>query len=146
MIGSFLFPFDICEKTCTARINVCIIGEDQTTVMLVQDKKLKDPEPQVIAAAIAAFANNEIRTMSRRPRLPTITFPAITMHGTYPVFYKIKVTTQLYDAVASGMYPPTAAHVLRYIPDLPLPYNEGMHFLQNRIEILTCLEAFKQFL
>ncbi|KAG2043055.1 hypothetical protein BDR03DRAFT_942756 [Suillus americanus] len=141
------FPFDICGETCTARINVCIIREDRTTIMLVQDKKSTDPEPQVIAAAIAAFANdNEIRSMSRRPRLPTITFPVITMHGTYPIFYKITVTAQLCDAVSWGIYPPTTTHVFRYIPDLPLPYHEGMHFLPNRTEILACLEAFKQFL
>ncbi|KAG1780198.1 hypothetical protein EV702DRAFT_1081437 [Suillus placidus] len=141
------FPFDICGETSSAEINICIVGENQHTIMLVLDKKLKDPEPQVIAAAIAAYANdNEIRTMRHRPRLPTITFPAITMHGTYPIFYKITVTAQLCDAVAFGTYPPTTTHALRYIPDLPLPYNEGMHLLQNRIEILTCLEAFKQFL
>ncbi|KAG0705462.1 hypothetical protein DFH29DRAFT_278970 [Suillus ampliporus] len=140
--------FDIGGDTSSARTNVCVTGDDEMMILLVQTKKFQDPEPQVIAEAIAAYAdNNMTRTRWQlRPHLPAITFPAIAMHGTYPIFYRITVTAQLCDAVAAGMYPPTETRVLRYVPDLPLPHNKGMHFLQNRIEILTCLEKFKQFL
>jgi hypothetical protein len=81
------------------------------------------------------------------PRLPNITFTAITMHGTCRLQSSTKsVTAQLFDAVAIRMYP-TTTQVLRYIPDLPLvPYSEGMHFLQNRLEFLACLKALQQFL
>ncbi|KAG1865286.1 hypothetical protein F4604DRAFT_996879 [Suillus subluteus] len=143
-------PFDIGRSTSLAQAGVCVMDRYGMMILLVHADRLKDPEPQVIAEAIAAYeANNTIpRTCLRRHqnRLSAITFPAIAMHGTYPIFYKITVTDQLYDAVSRGLYPLTETRVLRYVPDLPLPHNKGMHFLQNRIEILACLEAFKQFL
>jgi len=75
-----------------------------------EDKGLtsvKDPEPQVIAEAIAAFAlNNKVRQDSLGlPPLSSITFPTITMVGTNPNFYKITVTAELSAAVQQGAYP-----------------------------------------
>lgn len=109
---------------------------------------MKDPEPQVIAEAIAAFALNN-RKRERDLNLPlcnSIMFPCLTMVGTTPVFYKITITAALSRAVQTGSYPETETRVLRYIPSLPRRNSEGMRPLPNRLEILRCLEAFKIFL
>jgi hypothetical protein len=67
------------------------------------------------------------------------------MIGTNPIFYKITVTAELSTAVQQGTYPPTETRVLRYIAMLPRRQSLGMRPLENRVEILACLEAFKQF-
>ena len=70
------------------------------------------------------------------------------MKGTAPIFYKIKVTVALVTSVAGGVYPPATTIVYAHIPDIPRPnqrWNEGMKPLDNRRIILSCYEAFKQF-
>ena len=68
------------------------------------------------------------------------------MVGTNPVFYKIPVTAELSEAVRRGTYPATETRVLKYVPVLPRRRSLGMRPLENRVELLACLEAFKQFL
>ena len=84
---------------------------DEVFLLLQEDKlsSFKDPEPQLIAEAIAAYAvNNKVRQDSLSlPLLPSIPFPAITMIGTSPNFYKITVTAELSAAVQQGTYPAT---------------------------------------
>ncbi|PBK69159.1 hypothetical protein ARMSODRAFT_1019149 [Armillaria solidipes] len=82
-----------------------------------------------MAEAIAAYAGkNEILINSHHlPPLQDITFHAIAMVGTSPIFYKLTITTDLSNAVQQGTYPQAETRVLR-------------------VEILTCLEVFKQFL
>ncbi|KAI0303850.1 hypothetical protein BC826DRAFT_965339, partial [Russula brevipes] len=112
------------------------------------EDKRPTPEPQVIAEAIAAFAwNNRIRgNYNLQPRNRAV-IPAITMIGTHPTFYKIPVTTRLNQAVQGGFYPSTKTRVLRFSPVLPSHHIDwGMQPLDDRGEILACLEAFKQFL
>ena len=82
--------------------------DDNEVLLLVQEDKrllsLKDPEPQVIAEAIAAYAvNNKVRIafLNLAP-LTTVTPPAITMIGTNPIFYKITITAELSTAVQPG--------------------------------------------
>ncbi|KAH9025940.1 hypothetical protein EDB85DRAFT_2092544 [Lactarius pseudohatsudake] len=106
---------------------------------------MKDPELQVIAKAIAAFALNN-RKRERDPILLPCMFSCLIMIGTTPVFYKIIITAALSKAVQTGTYPETEAHVLRYIPALPCGNSEGMRPIPNRLEILRCLEVFKTFL
>ncbi|OBZ71034.1 hypothetical protein A0H81_09298 [Grifola frondosa] len=65
--------------------------------------------------------------------------------GTFPTFYKIRVTAALSHAVIDGTYPPTATIVDRYIPKTPRGQSEGMKPLDNRIAILRHFEAFEQF-
>ena len=127
------------------------MDDNEILLLLQEDKKLtsmKDPEPQVIAEAIAAFALNN-RKRERDLNLPScksIMFPCLTMVGTTPVFYKITITAALSKAVQTGTYPEAETRVLRYIPALPRRNSEGMRPLPNRLEILRCLEAFKRFL
>jgi len=144
-------PFLICGENSLAQTDVCIMDDDEILLLLQEDKKLtsmKDPEPQIIAEAIAAFALNN-RKRERDLNLPprnSTTFPCLTLVGTSPIFYKITVTAALSKAVQTGTFPAIQTRVLRYIPVLPRRNSEGMRPLPNRIEILRCLEAFKRFL
>jgi len=103
-----------------------------------------------IAEAIAAFtANNQTRqkTLNQLP-LDSKIMPGITMKGTAPIFYKIKVTEALVTSVGGGVYPQAATTVYAHVPDIPRPsccWSEGMKPLDNRQIILSCYEAFKQF-
>lgn len=144
-------PLLICGTNSVAQTDVCIMDDDEILLLLLQEDKrltsMKDPEPQVIAEAIAAFALNN-RKRERNLDLPprdTVIFPALTMVGTMPMFYKITVTRALSKAVRTGTYPEIGTRVLRYIPTLPRRNSEGMRPLPNRLEILRCLEAFKKF-
>jgi hypothetical protein len=123
-------------------------------LLLVQEDKRHleptDPEPQLIAEAIAAFAtNNQAReqTLGRAP-LPSKVMAGITMVGTSPTFYKIKVTQELVTAIGQGAYPQMVTIVYAHVPAIPRPnrrWNEGMKPLDNRQIILSCYEAFKKF-
>jgi len=144
-------PFVICGVSSFAQTDVCVMDDNEVLLLVQEDKRLlslKDPEPQVVAEAIAAYAlNNKVRVTSLNlPPLPAVTLPAITMVGTNPIFYKITVTAELSTAVQQGTYPTTETRVLRYIPVLPRRHSLGMRPLENRVEILACLEAFKRFL
>ena len=132
--------------------DVCVMDEDDQVLLILQDTLLpglKDPEPQIVAKAIAAYqSNNEVRETSLNlPPLPTITFPAISMIGTKFIFYKITVREHLSSAVLRGWNRSADASVVRYIPVLPTRrHGVGMRPLENRAEILACLAAFKQFM
>ena len=61
-----------------------------------------EPKPQLVAEAIAGFVeNNRLRAHP----LSQKTFPAITMVGPCPIFYKIPVTQALVDALITAQYP-----------------------------------------
>ena len=147
-----VFPLVICGESSSVQTSICVMDDDDKILLLVHvDERLsnlKDPEPQVIAEAIAAFAaNNRVRvtTLGLAP-LASAIFPAITMIGTNPIFYGITVTTELITAVQHGTYPEKETKVYRYIPVLPKRQSLGMRPLENRVEILACLEAFKRAL
>jgi hypothetical protein len=76
-----------------------VVQEDKTTV------SVRDPEPQVIAEAIATFqCNNRIRARLGEPELDSMTIPCIAMIGTRPIFYLVPVTRELSEAVATAQY------------------------------------------
>ena len=144
-------PLLICGVPSLAQTDICVMDDHEVLLLVQEDKRvfsLKDPEPQVVAEAIAAYTlNNNVRVTSLNlPPLASTTIPAITMVGTNPIFYKITVTAELSTSVQQGTYPATETRVLRYIPVLPRRYSLGMRPLENRVEILACLEAFKRFL
>lgn len=146
--------FWVCGQQRHARTDVCIVDASDILLLVQEDKRHLDdldPEPQLIAAAIAAFhSNNETRVRALGlPPLQSKIMPGITMKGTMPTFYKIPVTTELVRAVQLGEYPAQETIVYAHLPPVPRParrYNEGMKPLDNRHIILSCLEAFKQFL
>jgi hypothetical protein len=103
-----------------------------------------DPEPQLIAEAIAAYQYNNM--CLERIGLPTIQakmIPGIIMAGSMPTFYKIPITQDLVYAVETGRHPEKPTIVHKHIP-LVADLN-GMMPLDNRDTILRCFEAFKQF-
>ena len=124
-------------------------------LLLVQEDKRhldgSDPAPQLIAEAIAAFYNNNetrVKILASHA-LESKVMPGITMKGTMPIFYKIPVSTELVHAVQYGEYPAHETVVYAHVPPVSRPtrrYSEGMKPLDNRRIILSCYEAFKQFL
>ncbi|KZT66101.1 hypothetical protein DAEQUDRAFT_696054, partial [Daedalea quercina L-15889] len=146
--------FWVCGQQRHARTDVCIMDASNIILVVQEDKRHldgSDPEPQLIAEAIAAFYNNnEMRVRELGlPALQSKVLPGITMKGTMPIFYKILVTTELVRAVQLGEYPAEEIVVYAYLPPVPRParrYNEGMKPLDNRHIILSCYEAFRQFL
>ena len=144
-------PLLICGSNCSAQTDVCICDEDDILLLVQEDKRLSDkdidPEPQLIAEAIAAYQRNN-RTRQRDLHLPIleeITFPAITLVGTFPTFYKVKVTAELNNAIVTGSFPAVETIVLRHIPRLPRRNSEGMKPLENRNVIVRYFEAFRRF-
>jgi len=94
----------------SAQTDVCLVQGSSTILLVVQEDKtavsVRDPEPQVIAEAIAAFqSNNRIRARLGEPQLNSMTIPCITMVGTRPIFYLVPVTRELSEAVATAQYP-----------------------------------------
>ena len=146
-------PLVICGENRYTKTDVCIIDQNQILLLVQEDKRHmdnSDPEPQLIAEAIAAFAeNNRTRqqTLNQLP-LESKVMAGITMKGTAPIFHKIKVTAALVTSVGGGVYPRVATTVYAHVPDVPRPnrrWSEGMKPLDNRRIILSCYEAFKQF-
>ena len=133
-------PFLICGQNLVAQTDLCIMDDNQILFLLQEDKRLtsmNDPEPQVIAKAIAAFAlNNRKQERKLNPPCDSIMLPCLTMVGTMPIIYKVTVTATPSNAVQTGAYPEIETRVFRHIPGLPLRNSEGMRPLQNRLEIL----------
>ncbi|KAN0086219.1 hypothetical protein V8E55_007353 [Tylopilus felleus] len=89
--------FPMAGQRVDAKIDVCLMDELEL-VLLVQGWTLSndDPEPQIIAEAIAAFYQNNLRR--KKTGLQSLQYkyiPAITMIGTAPIFYRIPVTMAL---------------------------------------------------
>ncbi|KIM79919.1 hypothetical protein PILCRDRAFT_823099 [Piloderma croceum F 1598] len=149
--------FEMCGQRVDAKTDVCVMersGTGAKYLLLVQEDKRHlsrdDPEPQLIAEAIAAFyENNRARKAAGLPKLPSRTFAGITMIGTAPTFYKIPVTDELLISLATSQYPTQVTTVTKLVPPVPFPErlaNDGMKPLVNRRIILQCFDAFRQFL
>jgi hypothetical protein len=118
-------------------------------VRVVRSLRGFEPEPRVISDAVGAFHNDNVR---RTNHIGTNTnpitrkvMPGIVMDGTMPTFYKIPVTAELVRAVGSGERPEEETIIHAYRPEVPRP-GEGMGASENRSIILSCLEAFVQFM
>jgi hypothetical protein len=147
-------PLVICGEYRQAKTDVCLVDNRHQILLLVQEDKRHldeaDPEPQLIAEAIAAVtANNRMHQQNVHLQpLPSKLMAGITMKGTAPIFYKINVTQELVACVAGGTYPQTETVVYAHIPGVPRPdhlWVDGMKPLDNRRIILSCYEAFKKF-
>jgi hypothetical protein len=146
-------PLSICGQNRCAKADVCIVDSDDSFLLLLQadkqHKKPKDPQPQLIAGAIAAFQrNNDRREILNEDPIIHKVIPGITLTGTSPIFYKIPVTTQLAQCVELGLYPAKPTIVHAHHPKIFRPaccLSEGIEPLDNRATILSCFEAFKRF-
>ena len=141
----------MCGQQVYAKADVCILDVDSELLLLVQEDKSHinpaDPEPQLIAEAIAAFQENNKNRVNNLfvDPLKSQVFPGITMVGTFPRFYKVTVTTDLDMCVRGGTYPAAETIVERHTPRVPRRRSDGMRPLDNRILVLRCYEAFRQF-
>ncbi|KAJ7870143.1 hypothetical protein B0H14DRAFT_2345757, partial [Mycena olivaceomarginata] len=146
-------PLVICGEHRHAKTDVCIIDDGGILLLVQEDKRHADggnPVPQLVAEAIAAFqSNNLTRELTfGLPPLPFKVVPGITMKGTSPIFFKVPVSQELVTAVIGGVYPATETIVQAHLPAIPRPaerLNEGMKPQDNRLIIMSCYEAFKQF-
>jgi len=147
-------PFWVCGEERHVQTDVCVMDSTAILLLVQEDKRhmdCTDPEPQLVAEAIAAFYNNNqtrVQTLDQAPVANKV-IPGITMKGTMPTFYKIPVTTDLVRSVQYGEYPAQETVVYSHYPAVPRParrYSEGMKPLDNRRVILACYEAFKQYL
>lgn len=138
-----------CGELMDAQADVCVKDESEIFLLVqeVECSVLSDPETQLIAKAIAAFATNNLTRQKtlNLPLLDSKIMAGITLKGTTPIFYKIKVTNALVANVARGTCPQETTIVHAHKPRIPRP-NEGVKPLENRLAILSCFEAFKRFL
>jgi hypothetical protein len=116
-----IISLSICgENNTVAQTDVCLVDRRSTILLILQKDKTifnpSNPEPQVIAEAIAAYQhNNERRAGMGLPTLNTMTVPCITMVGTRPTFYLVPVTRELSDAVTTGQWPEVETKVLKCV-------------------------------
>jgi hypothetical protein len=139
----------MCSVITCAQVDVCVESLNNTSLLLLQEDKtnesFKDPEPQVIAEAIAAFQeNNRIRSKRFLNPLDMMIFPCITMRGTFPVFYLVPITKNLSDCIKEGKYPERETTVLRHTPKVKRS-SDGMRPTENKKRILSCFESFRRF-
>lgn len=146
-------PLFICGGWWHAKTDVCVMDRNGYLLVVQENKQhleTADPEPQLIAEAIAAVqSNNRTRNLVGLDPLDIKVMAGITMTGTSPTFFKIPVTLELIEAVQRGQYPAVPTVVAMHRPDVSRPLHrlsEGMRPLDNRRSILACFEAFRQFM
>jgi hypothetical protein len=135
------------DSSRRAQTDICLVHGNTTILPLLQEDKTaisaKDPEPQIVAGAIAAFQYNNRQHQSKNLQpLDIMTIPCIAMIGTRPIFYKIPVTTALSDAVASALYPVNLTRVDRCAVSSRRA-SEGMEVPRYRQKALQHLITFK---
>ncbi|KAJ7457269.1 hypothetical protein B0H11DRAFT_2199785 [Mycena galericulata] len=144
--------FLMCGHKVNAKPDV-VLMDDENYILLVQEAKRQlspdGAEPQLIAAAVAAYsANIRFRNALGLPPVTSKVFAGIVMLGTALTFYKIPISSELVTAISSAQYPLNATVVSKLVPPVPDLYrylNEGMVPLENRRIVFHCLTAFKQF-
>ncbi|KXN65745.1 hypothetical protein CONCODRAFT_44302 [Conidiobolus coronatus NRRL 28638] len=141
----------MCGQETYAKTDVCIVSEDSILLLLQEDKShisRKDPEPQLVAEAIAAFQYNN-KTRVKELQLSPVSeyiFPCITLIGTVPTFYKIKVTIDLSNAVRYGIFPHEQTIIYKFDPLFGEKRKSfGMTDISNRNKILKCYKLFKKY-
>jgi hypothetical protein len=145
---------DICGETRSAQADVCLLSDDQVVLLVQEDKRFMsdaDPEPQLVAEAIAAFQTNRTRYRRRRGQQPpgSAVIPGIVMVGARPTFYKVQVTSELADAVMAGRYPGHRTKVaVCPLEENGSPVDPVLTMLDPlcRRVALEYFEAFKQFI
>jgi hypothetical protein len=152
LLTRYNIPLTISGKNKNAQTDVCLVdGRTMILLTLQEDKTLfsySDPEPQVIAEAIAAYQyNNDKRERRDMATLDEMVFPCITMVGTHPTFYLVPVSRGLSDAVAIGQYPPAPTEVWKCVTvaghNRSSSEGPGMENPEYRRVVLERLMAFK---
>jgi len=136
-----------------AKMDVCVMDRRSGIILLVQEGKWYlergDPEPQLFAAAVAAFQfhNRQLR-LAGQPIINSKVIPGIIMIGTAPIFYKVNVTAALVECIETAQYRAQVTNVHKLVPPVQhcQPLEEGMRPLVNRAVMLSCFEAFRQLI
>ncbi|KAF9481042.1 hypothetical protein BDN70DRAFT_575005 [Pholiota conissans] len=144
-------PFDICSKEEIIHTDVCISRTDtKQIILLVQVAEPDmDPHARLIAAAIAAFQDNNDTGPPMWSPLDNRVIFGIILCASCPSFFKIPVTRVLSECVQYGQFPPTPTIVAGFVPDIHSNSDRfllGMGNLDQRRIFLQCFEAFKKFL
>ncbi|KAF8206162.1 hypothetical protein K438DRAFT_1816697, partial [Mycena galopus ATCC 62051] len=109
--------------------------------LLQHDMGQASPEPQLIAAAIAAhYENNRRRRNIGFPKMAAKTYAGIIMIGTAPMLTRSQ-------AINRGQSPPAATVVRKLFPpvhNMKDYLHDGMVALVHRQIALQCLGAFKK--
>ena len=149
-----VMPLSICgESGDTKKVAQTCVGllDRRSTMLLILqvDKTVfstSDPEPHVIAEAIAAYQYNNLkRARMGLSTLETMTVPCITMRGTCPTFYLVPVTQELSDAVITGQWPKVETKVLKCVTLVGCNrrLSEGMETPEYRRVAFQRMIAFK---
>ena len=150
LIPRYDLPLTICgEINRKATLDICLVSDQLMPMILLLVRRDKPalgssgPGPSVIAGAIATFQyNNRSRAKMGLPTLDMMTIPCITVEGTRPLFYKVPVTQNLSDCVATGQFPKQQTVVTRCSPPAPPAY-EGMESPKYRHTALRYYDAFR---
>ena len=152
LISRFIIPLTICgDNLCDVETNLCLLDWQSIILLILRDDKpafndLEQPEPQVIAEAIAAYQHNNRKRQTRGlPILDAMTIPCITMVGRRPTFYLVPVTKALSTAVVTGQYPKATTKVMKCITFSPSRHwgREGMEAPAFRHIAFQCFVAFR---
>lgn len=144
-----LLHLRMCGNVVSAQTNVSIVqSRANGNILLIEENKTRDstknPEPQLIAEAIAAFQfNNVVRRDRGLQCLASMTFPCIIMVGNQPTFYLVPVTQALSDAVCRGEYPAANTTIYKHsVVDHPDDHL-GMTIADFREEVIQHYGAFR---
>jgi hypothetical protein len=164
----------MCGEQVYAKTDVCIMDIDSELLLLVQEDKSHinpaDPEPQLVAEAIAAFqANNfnRVNNLLVEP-LPKQVFPKITMVSTFLCFYTIEVTNNLDMCIQARAYHTlkttvehhtscmlrcrnnstwfcggTSKHVHNWLPILAYPWHYSINTMNKSVKVHCVNRAIK---
>lgn len=134
-------PSVICGVSSLVQTDVYVMDNKILFVQISLD--LKDPGPQAIGEAIAAYAmKNKIQVSSLHlPPLQDITFPTIATALSSTKLPLPQIWAMLFSK--ERIFKPKQPFFGMFL--LPKCHGLGMRSLENRVEILMCLEAFKQF-
>ena len=145
-------PLTMCGTNTIAETDVCVQNNDNILLLVQEDKAYRnsdDPEPQLVAEAIAAFQyNNKTRHRHlKKEVLSSYTFPCITMIGSHARFYKIPVTQELNESVIDGYKPILKTKIQCFDPLEKHPISAlGMSQLENRKKILQCFKLMREIM
>lgn len=144
-------PLFMCEGQTHAVTDVCVVDQwlrpwdPSPCAMDKRHLEQVDPEPQFIAQAIATFqANNSHLQEFGEDPIHAKTIPGITMISSVPTFYKIPIMQDLVETIETGQYLENQMTV-KLVPPVE-DCAQLQQPLKNRAVILSCFEAFKQFL
>jgi hypothetical protein len=150
LTSRYTIPLTICGKdNQTVQTDVCLVDKKLMVLFIMRGAKNNSPmqaEPQVVAAAIAAYQHNNKNRQNRGlPILDAMIIPCITMVALQPTFYLVPVTQALSMAVVAGQYPETTTEVTKCVTSLGQDHQttKGMETPEYRQVAFQHFIAFK---